>query len=252
MSAMTGRLRLFALATVAAAALPATGHTQVTGSGFLFREPTQTISLRTGWAAASAGSDIFAFTSEQLTLDRGDFSSMALDADIAFRVAPRTRLVFSLGVAGMRKKSEFREWEDNNRLPIEQTTSFSRVPVTVGVRQYLTSPGRAIGRFVWIPAKLTPYLGAGGGMMYYRFHQDGDFVDFQSLVVFRSQFSSDGWTPTANVLAGLEYSLGTRTALTLETRYLWSRAELSGDFVGFDRIDLSGLNTTAGFTFRLR
>ena len=74
------------------AALPAAGRTQVTGSGFLFREPTQTVSLRTGWAVANAGSDLFAFTSEQLTIDRGDFSSLALEVDMAFRVAPRTRL----------------------------------------------------------------------------------------------------------------------------------------------------------------
>jgi hypothetical protein len=210
------------------------------------------LSVRTGWAVANAGSDLFAFTSEQLTLDRGDFSSLAFDADLAFRVAPRTRVVFSLSAAAAHKRSEFREYEDNNNLPIEQKTSFTRVPITAGVRQYLTSPGRAIGQFVWIPAKFTPYVGAGGGMMYYRFRQTGDFVDFQTMDVFQSQFTSYGWTPAANVLAGIEYSLGARAALNIETRYVWSRAELSGDFVGFDRLDLSGVNTTAGLSIWLR
>jgi hypothetical protein len=248
---MAGRRLLFPLAALALASLPATARAQFAGSGFLFQEPRRTVSIRAGWAVANAGSDLFAFTTEQLTLDRGDFSSMALDVDLAVRIAPRTRIVASLSVAGAHKQSEFREYEDNNRLPIEQKTTFTRVPLTLGIRQYLTSPGRTIGRLAWIPAKLTPYVGAGGGVMYYRFHQAGDFVDFQSLVVFRSQISSDGWTPVANLLAGLEYSLGTRSALTIETRYLWSKAELSGDFVGFDRIDLSGVNTTAGFSFRL-
>jgi hypothetical protein len=252
MGSMTRRRRLFTLAVLAVATVPASARAQSGGPGFLFQQPYGTFSLRTGWAVANAGSDLFAFTTEQLTLDRGDFSSMALDADLAMRVASRTRLVLSLSVAGTHKRSEFREYEDTDNLPIEQTTSFSRVPVIVGVRQYLTSPGRAIGRFAWIPAKIAPYVGAGGGLMYYRFHQSGDFVDYQTLDIFRSQLTSDGWTPVASMLAGLEYSLGARVALNVESRYLWSNADPSGDFVGFDRLDLSGVNTTVGLSVRLR
>jgi opacity protein-like surface antigen len=229
-------------------ALPA--RAQSSGRGFLFREPLFSVTLRGGWAGANAKSDLFAFTTDQLTLNKGDFSSGSFGVDGAFRLRTGTHAVLSLGAASAKKRSEFRDFVDNNELPIEQTTSFTRVPITLSVKQYLMSTGRPIGRFAWIPARVSPFVGAGGGGMYYRFHQTGDFIDFQTMDVFPSQFESSGWTSTAHVMAGVDYSLAARFALTLEARYLWSSAPLSNDFSGFNKLDLSGLATSAGLTVR--
>jgi hypothetical protein len=238
------------VAAIACSALASEGRAQTGGDGFLFEAPRVGLSLRTGWAAASANSDLFTFTTGQLTIDRGDFSSLGGALDIDARLLTRTYLTVSVGIASSKKKSEFRDYVDNNELPIEQTTSFVRAPISIGVKQYLMPTGRSIGKFAWVPAKFAPYIGAGGGMMYYRFRQVGDFVDFETMDVFASQFSSDGWSVTAHGLAGIDYSVGPRVALTLETKYLWSRATLSNDFSGFDALDLSGLATTVGLTFR--
>ena len=97
----------------------------------------------------------------------------------------------------MKRRSEFRHFIDNNDQPIEQTTTFRRVPITIGVKQYLTSTGRSIGKFAWIPSRFAPYVGAGGGTMFYSFRQDGDFIDFQTNDVFPSYYASSGWTGTA-------------------------------------------------------
>jgi hypothetical protein len=235
---------------VALAASPLTARAQDAGNGFLFGAPMGSFTLRGGWALARAHSDLFAFTTEQLTLDRGDFSSPDIEGDLAFRVAARTDVVVSTGLSGMNRRSEFRHFIDNNDLPIEQTTTFVRVPITLGVKQYLTSTGRSIGRFAWIPSRAAPYVGGGGGVMYYKFRQDGDFIDLQTMNVFPSIYASDGWTRTAYATAGLDYSLGPRFALTTEARYLWSNAELSRDFSGFEHLDLSGLSTTVGLAVR--
>jgi hypothetical protein len=40
-----------------------------------------------------------------------------------------------------------------------------------------------------------------------------------------------------------------RWFLSVEARYLWSEADLEGDFVGFEPIDLSGLRIGAGIHF---
>jgi hypothetical protein len=232
------------------ATAPARAHAQNTGDGFLFQEPRLAFTMRGGWASASAGSDLFAFTTELLTLDRRDFSSLSFGTDYAVRVGPRTRLVFSGDISARTKRSEFRDYVDNRELPIEQTTQFTRLPVTVGVRQYLIAPGRSVGRYAWIPTRVAPFVGAGGGMMYHRFKQEGDFIDFETFDVFRSQFTSSGWAPTAYALAGVDYSLGGRFALTAQARYVWSRAELSTDFSGFEKLDLSGMATSAGLTIR--
>ena len=48
------------------------------------------------------------------------------------------------------------------------------------------------------------------------------------------------------MLAGASISVTRRLFLSLETRYAWANSPLSGDFVGFDNIDLNGLQSTVG------
>jgi hypothetical protein len=64
--------------------------------------------------------------------------------------------------------------------------------------------------------------------------------------VFTDSFSSSGWAPTAHALAGLDVALSPHLGLTGEGRYTWAKGNLSSDFSGFDRIDLSGLSATVG------
>lgn len=232
------------------ALLPAALSAQESGNGFLFGTPAGAITLRGGWAAPRANSDLFAFTTDQLTLDRGDFSAPAVGGDLDVRVHRQTHVLLSVDYSAMKKKSEFRHFIDNNDQPIEQTTAFRRAPVTLSVKQYLTSPGRSIGKFAWIPSRAALYVGAGGGWQYYEFRQDGDFIDSETMVVFPDAFSSNGWAPMAHALAGFDYTLSPRLALTTEGRYIWSHADLSNDFADFHPIDLSGFATTVGLTIR--
>lgn len=220
------------------------------GDGFLIGTPRANLAIRGGWALAAAHSDLFSFTTNQLTLDRGDFSSPALDVDFGIRLAKRTDLLFSAGVAETRKKSEFRRFIDNNDRPIEQQTQYARVPLTLSVKQYLLDRGRSIGRLAWVPSRIAPYVGAGGGFMWYDFRQQGDFVDFQTLDVFPSTLESKGWTPMAHAFVGAEVSISPRLGIVTETRYVRASSNLSADFSNFSAIDLSGFSTTAGLTVR--
>lgn len=224
---------------------------QRSGRGFLFAEPKGSIAVRGGYASATANSDLFSFTAHQLTLDRRDFSSPVVDVDIAVRLAARTDLVLAASYAGMNKDSEFRDLVDQSDAPIQQTTTFQRVPVTVGLREYLTSRGRAIGSFAWIPARFVPYVGVGGGMMWYNFRQSGDFVDFNTNDVFNATLESSSWTPTASASAGGIFTVSPGLALSVHGNYLWAKGKPSSDFSGFNRIDLSGLSATAGLLVRL-
>lgn len=198
-----------------------------------------------------ANSDVFALVTDQLTVDRSDFSSPTFGTSLGFRLSARNELMFDVTYAGMSHSSEFRDWVDQNDRPIQQTTSLRRIPITVGVRHYLTSPGRAIGEFAWIPARRALYLAGAMGMMEYKFHQVGDFVDFATLNVFHDEFVSQGWTPAAHAAAGLDITLGSFTMANFEMRYLWAKAPMGADFDGFDHMDLSGLSVTGGLTFRL-
>jgi hypothetical protein len=51
------------------------------------------------------------------------------------------------------------------------------------------------------------------------------------------------------VFAGTDVRLHGRFFLELEGRYRWAHAKPAGDFVGFDRIDLSGAKLAAGISY---
>jgi hypothetical protein len=127
--------------------------------------------------------------------------------------------------------------------------------LTASIKWYVADRGRSISRFAWIPADWAPYVGAGGGVLWYVFEQDGEWVDEdladpECCDIFRGTFRSDGRVPTAHLMAGADFSLGPRFLLNAEGRYLWASGSMSGDFVGFDDIDLSGFQATAGIAVR--
>ena len=242
------------LALVAATLLAGTAGSssaQSGGEGYMFHSPIVTLTVRGGYARASAGSDVFDDVTSNLTLDRGDFSSITGAGDIAVHLKPRVDLVFSAAFSRSNQQSEFRNFIDNNDLPIEQTTTFERAPLTANVRLNLAAPGRSIGRLAWIPNRVVPYVGAGVGAMHYRFKQEGDFVNFTTNAVFPSVLDTDGWAFVAQGMAGVEYNLSTQLGLSLDARYLHARGELGPSFQGYDRIDLSGMSATVGLSFRL-
>ena len=249
--AVTTAYRLPPTACLLALALLAVPlRAQTSGDGFLFRPPRVSLTLRGGWDGAAANGDIFSFATSQLTLGRNDFRGPFGGLDLAISVHPRLDLTLSTSLSATKAPSEFRHWVDLNNLPIEQTTSLRRAPVTLGFRAYLMPRGQSVGQFAWVPARFSPYVGAGGGVMWYRFRQQGDFIDFQTTNVFFDDFQSSGSTPTANAAVGFDYSLTPHLALNAEGKYNWAKAKLGTDFSGFGRINLSGYMTTLGLSVR--
>lgn len=244
--AMTWRLVL-ACAAMIPAALSAQSRG---GDGYLFRRPSATLSIRAGAGQPSANSDVFDFVSKDLTVGRSDFLGAAFMADISVPLSQRLELQFSGGTSGRRANSEYRGFVDNNDLPIEQQTTFRRVPLAVGLKWNLLPAGRQISRLAWVPSRIVPYVAAGGGTMYYQFRQSGDFIDFETNDVFSSKLTSSGWGALGYGAAGATFNVNRSVGLITELRYDVSNASLGGDFGGFDPISLSGVGVTAGLQFR--
>jgi hypothetical protein len=221
------------------------------GQGFLFKEPVVSVGFRMGYAMPRAGSDIFAHTRDQLTIEKKDFAGGYYGGELAVRLSDRLDLALGVGYSGSSTASEFRDWVDLDDLPIEQVTEFSTTPVTLSAKYYLTDRGRSIGRFAWVPSTLNAFVGGGLGLTYYRFEQDGDWVDFETLDIFTSQFTSKGDGLQLHALAGLEVSISRNFYLTGEGRYLWADAPIDElSFEGFDDVDLAGLQFTIGISAR--
>ena len=224
---------------------------QRSGDGYLFHSPEIRLSLRGGYDRASANSDIFDEAMTNLTLKKRDFSGLMVGGEVAFAAASRIDLSLDVGYSRAKSGSEFRKYIDNNNLPIQQTTTFERVPLTANVRAYLVQPGRSIGSLAWIPAKIVPWVGAGAGMIWYRFRQQGDFVNFKNFKVFPSDLDSTDWTAMMQGMVGVDVSLTPLIAVRGDARYIKAKAKLGRDFDLFDRIDLSGAQATLGLSFRL-
>ena len=122
--------------------------------------------------------------------------------------------------------------------------------MTAGVKLHLRPQGRTLSRLAWVPSTVSPYVAAGGGMMYYLFKQDGEFVDYKTFDIFRTSLKSSDVSAMAFGAVGTTYSLSPLVGLNAEVRYEQARGALSSDFRGFSPIDLSGVGLTAGFLFR--
>ncbi len=220
------------------------------GDGFLFRTPTFRLALAAGYAAPRAQSDIYDLLTTEFTLNKSDFASATFNLSAGVHVTPRLEVGLSGSWAGRTADSESRDFIGEDNLPVLQSTTLDRTTIMATARLSLLEPGRAIGRYAWIPNRVVPYIGGGAGAVRYSLRQKGEFVDKETLDIFADTFESSGWSLGALGLAGTDISLSPRFGLTLEGRYLLSRATMNGDFSTFNKIDLSGYDASLGLFVR--
>jgi hypothetical protein len=214
---------------------------QEAGPGFLFGQPTGAVALRAGVQFADARGRLFDFVAEHLTLERRDFHGPSFGVDVTWWVAPRLDAGVGIGFSRAAAWSEYRGWEDEQGLPIAQHTRLQQWPLSAIVRVYPLARGRAIGRLAWVPAPLVPFLGVAGGTTHYEFRQEGEFVDFEDEAIFEALLSSSGWGVTGQIYGGIDVRAGTATVVSAEARRVWTSAATGGDFPGFGRIGLGGV-----------
>jgi hypothetical protein len=219
------------------------------GPDFLFSAPRGSIGFRGGVFLARADSDVYGFFVETLTIEEGDFDAPAFGVDVGLAVHPRFDVLFGFDFSRASITSEDRDFVDENDLPIVQQTSLTILPFTGSLKAYLGPRGREISQFAYVPAKVRPYVGVGGGFVWYELKQEGDFVDRSDLTIFTTVVRSTGFGLAAQAFGGVDVSIGTRWYVSFEGRYLWADSELSGDFIGFEPIDLSGLKVTGGISY---
>ena len=217
---------------------------------FRFSSPNNTFGLRAGWVLNRADSDIYEFVSDLLTLESSSFNGPAFAIDFGWKIANRLDAVIGFEYSHRKRRSEYRDYVDENDIPIVQDSSLTQVPLTLSLKFYLVDRGEAVGQYAWVPAKVVPYIGGGAGMVYYKFEQVGEFVDFIDLTIFNDVFTSDGWTPAAHAFAGMDINLSPSLGLILEGRYQWASADMRGSFVGFEPIDLTGLRLMGGVSWK--
>lgn len=228
---------------------------------FLLGRPRASIGVRGNWLMSSAGSDIFDFVTEHLSIEKSDFNTATFAMDTAISLTPQLDVVGGFDVATKEIQSEYRGYSETVRgstttIPIQQITNLEQMHITGSIRFAVLPRGRQVSRLAWIPRAVVPYVGAGGGATRYTFRQSGDFVDFATenraagtFSIFTDSFRSAGWAPSAHAFGGADIQVFKRLYLSLEGRFTWVRAALDQDFIDFEPMDLGGFRFGAGLNF---
>jgi opacity protein-like surface antigen len=220
---------------------------------FQFDEPRMSLGFRGGWAFNRSKGEIYDFLTDELTLSKSDFDAPAFTFDFSWRLISWLDVVFGVEVSGRQQKSEDRDFTEVNGDPIVQKTRLSQVPLTLSLKIYPIGRGEQVGQYAWIRKAVVPYIGGGIGGTWYRLKQKGDFVDKSdpgNEFIFSDVFTSDDWTFAQHVFAGVDIKLTRSFGLILEGRYYWADADVQGDYVGFDPIDLDGARLMIGFNWK--
>lgn len=216
---------------------------------FLVHRPRGAVGVSAGWQFAFASSDLYDFFESELTIERSDFDAPLIRIEGAIAVSRRFQVLVDVDISRTSIDSESRDFIGTDGLPIVQATSLDKTAVTGSIKFALTPRGDQVSALAWVPRRVVPYAGGGGGVMKYSLKQSGEFVDREDLSVFTDSFSSDGWAPTLHAFGGVDIRLFRMLFLGIEGRYVWSSTDLDADFLGFDPIDLSGFVTSVGVSW---
>ena len=220
--------------------------------------PRVMIGMRGNWNVASAGSDIYDFITDKLTIEKSGFNMPTLGAEASFNLTPRLDIVFGVEGGHAGNQSEYRDKVEQvgpgpecssagtQCLPIQQKTTLRQINISGAIKFAVVPKGRSVSRYAWIPRTVTPYVGVGGGMVQYNLEQIGDFVDFQNDHIFTDDFYSSAWAPTFLGFGGADIQLYRHLYMSLEAKYIKAKAPLEQKFIGFDPIDLSGFRFGGG------
>ncbi len=172
-----------------------------------------------------------------------DFENISFGLDYLLPLGDRLSLMFSGTFFEGDATNSYRDFEDNFGDRIRHDTTLDIASGTLGLLFYVTPP----------TAPVQPYLGAGAGAYPWRLEESGDFIDFgtPSREIFSATLESEGVAFGYYGLAGLDIPVTPHFSLFVEGRWIQVDDELSGDFEGFGKIDLSSREFAAGLSWSL-
>jgi len=178
--------------------------------------------------------DLFAFNIK-------DFNGATAGAEYLVGLGDWLDAGLGVGIYKRTVPSVYLDQVNANGSEIEQDLKLRVVPFTATIR-FLPLGHRTVG--------IEPYIGAGVGILNYRYSETGDFVDFSDNTVFRGRFVGSGTATGPLILGGVRFPVGV-IGVGGEIRYQRAEGDLPGDqgFTG-SKIDLGGWTYAATFNVR--
>ncbi|HXE79970.1 MAG TPA: outer membrane beta-barrel protein [Vicinamibacterales bacterium] len=179
------------------------------------------------------------FACEPLFFEVSDFNGATIGAEWLIGITEFLEAGASIGFQQRTVPSIYDLVTFPDGSEIEQDLKLRIVPVTATIRFLPT--GRGSG--------FQPYIGAGVGLLNWRYSETGEFVDVFTDEIFAASFSESGTTFAPIILGGVRAPVADVWLIGGEVRWQRADAPLPEDFVG-ERIDLGGLTFQAVFGYR--
>lgn len=241
---MTSIGRIILAATLVTAAVPAMAQPAGTDGSIRFR---------LGGYFPSGNSTFWDANEQTFTLSSSDFNDWMVGASFVTSMTNWVELGFNVDFYDATHRAADRDYVDEFGRPILHDTTLELIPLSVDVR--ILPAGRYALRGQGGQLRVrrpVPYVGAGVGLTYWQYTEQGDFVGFDDLgpFVYYDRLKDDGTEFAAHVLAGVELPMGPAWNLTLEGRYLWAEATPQDGFSALDlgKLDLGGFAGFVGFS----
>jgi opacity protein-like surface antigen len=201
------------------------------------------LDVRFGGFLPRAESNLFDDDAELYTIEPGgdDWRGFTGGAEFSARLGDLVELGFHVDGYSRTVHTSYRDFVSSSGREITQSLKLQTVPVGISLR---LAPG---GRH----ARVVPYAAVGGDLVFYKYEEFGDFIDFDSpnQTIIADSFVSEGMAPGFHVAGGVRFGLTHDFSLTGEVRYLWAKDDMGDDFRG-NEIDLSGASVTVGLNVR--
>ena len=171
-----------------------------------------------------------------LTFDTKDFNSATFGGEWLIGLHDLFDAGLGIGFYQNTAPSVYTNLVNANGTEIEQDLKLRIVPFTATIR-FLP-----LGHH----GPVQPYIGAGVGVLAWRYSETGDFVDTRDNSIFRDAFVATGTSTGPVVLGGVTFPLGA-IGVGGEIRYQSAKGDLPAD-QGFangisnPKIDLGGMN----------
>ena len=171
---------------------------------------------------------------DALVFHIGEFGSGHFFGEWNLGFGKHIELGFGTGYSRQTVPTIYRDVVDKKTgAEIRQNLRLQMIPVTAVVR-FFPFGG---------PGDVQPYVGAGVGVVHYRYSEFGNFVDTDTLEIFPDQFTATGNAPTGLFLGGIRFPIGGDVySLSIEGRFVHAVGDTGGIDNGFldDKIDMSG------------
>lgn len=192
-------------------------------------------------ADSDAVNDIFRDNSELFTVSESDWTNAIGGVQYNVALARFVEVGLSLDYYSRENYTSYRDFTRPDDSEITQTLRYELMPLGVTLRLVPTSRH----------AKVAPFVGVGGDVVFWEYEEWGDFIDFGSprLPVEYDSFLSEGVEIGFHVCGGLKVAIDDDFSVVGEARYLWAEGDMGEDFYQ-NRIDLSGLSVTLGLNIR--